>query len=789
MKFIVGKKPKKGEYRMNKKMIITALAVVLSVSCASATDITGVTGVNGVYNIKPEHFSGNAGYRKYDNFKLDKGHVANLEFIRDGKANPDTFVNLVNNKVNINGLVNTTRNGNFYNGHAVFITPGGFVVGSSGVLNVGRLSVATPTQSTYNNMLNGYGSKDYNYAANIGRNISALTQNSKGNAGAADITIQGKVFARNGVEMTGKNVAVPGNIINGVKAESVLTTDDQANQLFNALVNTNGIMKDSASDAYTNRFVANGSRVLVKSTAGMSVSGSVDNGAGNVYLTNNGSDGLNVSGVSDAHGLNRLYSTKGNLSVNSDSTVYSRTGDVVVQNKGGDLTLTKNTYVISRKGNTEVYNQGTGRLVATGTIGAGGDESVQGGKTGHVSVINQTGSGMTVGGYVYSGLNKNQDSSELAIHNFKGDMIVDGKVANEFGNVGIINEGSGMTITKNSTILNAGKTKIANTGTNGMTIVGDVDNIGELRIYNDNGKLTFGTDSTGNKAAQIKNEQGKLYIAARKDSTGIVQSTKSNITNAGGNLVIRNSGTKVAQGARGLDLQGGVKNTNGTVSINNDFGDMYVSSNIDVKNGNLGVINRKNGQEMTVASAGKINVDGGNINIKNYGQGNMAVNSEISHNGRVNVLANAGSLTLGSTVHNNSGALGDNGGFYAAARSKGTGVNVTSSFVVDGNGEVLIKNISGSEGLRYAGNINTNGYQAALVNKQGDMNVSGSVKTTEAPIIISNQGRQLTVTSSANLNSGKTGNLFDNGSVAPSISKNATLVNMEGHGTLYKQEL
>lgn len=98
--------------------------------------------------------------------------------------------------------------------------------------------------------------------------------------------------------------------------------------------------------------------------------------------------------------------------------------------------------------------------------------------------------------------------------------------------------------------------------------------------------------------------------------------------------------------------------------------------------------------------------------------GNMTVNSEINHNGRVNVIANTGALNLGSKVHNNSGVLGNNGGFYAAVRNNGTGMNVTSEFVVDGNGEVLIKNISGEDGLRYAGTINTKDNQAALVNKK-----------------------------------------------------------------------
>ena len=149
------------------------------------------------------------------------------------------------------------------------------------------------------------------------------------------------------------------------------------------------------------------------------------------------------------------------------------------------------------------------------------------------------------------------------------------------------------------------------------------------------------------------------------------------------------------------------------------------------------------------------------------------------------LLANAGALNLGSTVYNNSGALGNNGGFYAAARKQGTGVNVTSAFVVDGAGEVLIKNISGADGLRYAGTINTTGHQAALVNHKGNMNVSGSIKTTNAPIIVSSKGDKLTVTSTANLNSGTKGNLFVHlDTPDPSVSASATLTNMEGHGKL-----
>ena len=764
---------------MNKKLILAAIAVTLSVGCAQATNITGVTGSGGVYNVTPEKFSGNAAYRKYDNFVLDQGHVANLDFQDREGHTTNAFVNLVGSKVQINGLLNSVKNNKFYNGHAVFITPGGFVVGSSGVINVGRLSVATPTTETYNKLFkdtqgNNYGDENFDYAGTIGRRISKLTYNNDSSlpAGAAEVTINGKVFAVDRVEATGSKVTVGGNIVNGVKhaaSENPLTTEEAATALFEQLVNTNGTVKDAS------KFEASGGRIRLKSTTDdLAVIGTITNGVGDVYLTNEGANGMAISGKVAGQALTRAFNEAGALNVANGAELNAT--KIVVNNKGTALTLASGAKATG--GNrVELITQGTGALTASGQVNANGA----------LVVKNSGAGGMTLDGTFTNA------SGQTAINNLAGDMLIDGTF-NNTGNMGVINKGNGAVVTKNATITNTGKLKIANTGADGLTFVGDVDNNGELRIYNDNGKLTFGTDSAGTKAAQINNKNGKLYIAARKNATGIAESTTANITNENGNLVIRNSGTKVASGARGLDLQGGVQaKGNGTVAINNDMGDMYVSSNVQVANGNLGIINRAGGNEMTLASAGVINVANGNANIKNFGTGDMTVNSTISHTGRMNVLANKGALNLGATVHNESGqmsnnatgrTISDNNGFYAAARKNGTGVNVTSAFVVDGNGEVLIKNISGEDGLKFAGTINTTNQQAALVNHKGNMNVSGSIKTTNAPIVVSNKGAKLTVASTANLNSGTEGNLFDNGSETASVSSSATLKNMKGHGKL-----
>lgn len=778
---------------MNRKLILAAIAVALAAGCAQATNITGATNSGNIYSVKPEQFSGNAGYRRYQNFTLDNGHVLNLEFLRnqEGKADPDTFVNLIDTKANINGILNTTRNGAFYNGHAVFITPNGFVVGSSGVLNVGKLSVATPTNDTYNKLLRhnekDYGDANFDYAAAIGRNVTKLTQNSDSNyaAGAAEITIQGKVFTNKGAEMTGSTVNISGNLVNGVKNQTALTSADAANELFTSLVNTNGSVKDAT------KFEINGSRILVKSTNSMDVSGSLTNGAvaanntdakKGTFLTNSGANGMSVSGKVYDNSQARLYNKAGELQVNNGAELNSK--KTIVHNKNGSNLVVSNGAKIAASEKAQVVSNGTGNLVlaAGSTVEAPQVEIINDGQgslttSGTINAAGELAFRNKGTSMLIEGTAKNTSGS-TAIRNKNGNATINGKIENN-GNIGIINEGGSIEFTSNSEIDNTGKLKIASTedATGDMTINNNIENTGEIRIYNDHGKLTFGVSSN------IANEQGKLYIVSRKEGTGISQEESSKIINTNisksqnGNIVIRNSGTQTAASANGLELKGTVKNTNGTIAINNDFGKMYVSSDVTAENGNVGIINRGSGAGMT--AAGKVTVTDGNVNIKNYGNGNMSVSSEITHDGRVNVLANAGKLTLSSKVHNNSGALGDNGGFYAAARANGTGVKVTSEFVVDGNGEVLIKNITGDNGLEYEGSVSTSNNHAALVNKKGDMKISGSMTTTKSPVIISNQGKKLTVTNSANINSGTKGILVNTGSEKASISDNATLNNVE----------
>ena len=826
---------------MNKKqLIIAAIAATLSVSGAfAATDITGVTGNNGVFNITPDKLNGEVGYRKYDNFNLSAGDIANLIYKYGNSRDINTFINLVQNGVKIDGILNTMRDGNFYNGQAVFITPGGMAVGASGVLNVGSLSVITPTNDAYNSLKGEYASNNF---ANI-NNISSLL-NKSSNVG--NISIDGKILAREGVQLRGGqiNVGANGAIVNGITSTQAFTdratAATRAEALFNDLVNTNGIKTASA-------FTKNGSNIQIKSSTGVDIAGKVINGAadasgitsaqGNsgVFITNSGSNGTKISGlVQSTHELN-VFNKAGDMAING--TLKNEGANLNVSNKGGnvaiggtlssdrDIAVTNNSSTGSlafsgtaKGANANFVNEGAGGMNVTGAVsgtkarfinrggklviantadkvaadrvdvvnyGDGGASigginaenglyvvnhkgnlSVDGhvttgddatisirnaetagklavGSNGHidgqgkVALRNQGANGMTIDGKV---TNDNAlGNAETSIINENGALLVNGKINNN-GNMAIKNTGSGMTISKNAVVTNEGQLKVKNYGAGGMTIVGDVNNTGNVTFYNDAGKMKLATTEDGTKAGNITNEDGRLIIWSRNNSTGISAASSSKIINNGnGNsLAIKHTGTTAA-GSKGLDLQGTIRN-DGETAINNYSGDMYISGNIQ-SDGSLGIINRAGAGKADFASAGSITSDK-NINIKNYGSGDMTVNNTITNNGRLNVIANTGKLNLGGTVHNDSnGALDDNNGFYAVSRDQGTGINLSSGFKADGAGQNLIKNISGSEGLRYEGNINASGSQTELYNQKGNMTVGGTLATTgDGKVVVLNKG-------------------------------------------------
>jgi len=207
-----------------------------------ASEISGITPSGNTYNIPGEKFSGQTQFRHYDKFNLTEGDIANLIYKNGYKH----FVNLVNNQININGIVNTMQNGTFYNGHAIFVSPNGMVVGASGVLNVGSLSVMTPTLAKFNEFMDGY-SGDLSQLEYGSDKYNGLITDSQGN-----IVINGKILSREDVKLYGKNITVAKEngsnkstgIVAGYKGTEVFDELSAAENVFNSLVSNNAINAD-----------------------------------------------------------------------------------------------------------------------------------------------------------------------------------------------------------------------------------------------------------------------------------------------------------------------------------------------------------------------------------------------------------------------------------------------------------------------------------------------------------------------------------------------------------------
>ena len=109
---------------------------------------------NNVFNISTTttNSKGDIGVNSFGKFNLSQGDMANLNLIND----QNKLVNLVfdDSASQIDGIVNSYKNGQI-GGNVLFANPNGFVVGKTGVFNVGSLTLITPTESFMRDLLSG----------------------------------------------------------------------------------------------------------------------------------------------------------------------------------------------------------------------------------------------------------------------------------------------------------------------------------------------------------------------------------------------------------------------------------------------------------------------------------------------------------------------------------------------------------------------------------------------------------------------------------------------------------
>ena len=662
----------------NKRVIafILSFLLVMQQSLAyqalAATSITNADGSvikpnagDNTWNIGPDAVNGQIGFKQFNEMNLSKGDILNFIYSYINQQNVDvtwnagnnthsvslspgaegvinTFVALVNQGANINGIVNALQEvGGALktDGNLMIVSPNGMVVGASGVLNVGSLSVITPTQNSYDalsNYLNlptrqegrltsvkiiendpvteGKYTLDKQYsdsvfvANNIDRtfdpstlqagngSVLALKDGSQ-TGGNIDFQSGSRVAARGDVNLQGGQVNANGLIVAGLGRNhtEALTGEAAANELFTSLVNI-----DNMGSA--NTFVNNNGNIEIKSVTGTSVGGQIRNyGSGNITITNEGSNGINIAGG-----------------------IANPNGNVTVTNKAGEL-LVDTTGIVKNKGTMTFTNDVSGtKLTLNGNIE----------NTGDMTVTNASGEGLLVAGNV-----TNNDGA-LVVKNTSGELLVD--------TTGIINSNGASTLS------------VTNEATGGMNVKG---------IVNINHDTKENTVHFVNKNSDMK------------------------LGSAGKNNNINSNADVAIQVMDGNLLNNGVENILIATSNNADL-------NIDVQNGSVGTEVGPNDGVYTgigqnhrdLTKSVNVSVDGditavssGSDSIVNLASLNkdMKIN-KIKADGRVILLAD--STTKGSQAFD---VLNAEGKDKSVPSVEGKGISIIASGNIGKSGDAL----------------------------------------------------------------------------------------------------
>lgn len=159
---------------------------------------TTVTTNGATSTVTTNTISGPNAFNSFSQFQIGRGATGNL-ILPNGTNN---LINLLNSNdpAVINGVLNGYKNGQI-GGNIYFAAPGGFVVGSSGTVNVGSLNVTTPTREFVDGVINHAGQINQGAVDNLLAGTVPLSPD-------GNIRIRGRVNAIDAVRLTGQNVVV-----------------------------------------------------------------------------------------------------------------------------------------------------------------------------------------------------------------------------------------------------------------------------------------------------------------------------------------------------------------------------------------------------------------------------------------------------------------------------------------------------------------------------------------------------------------------------------------------------
>ncbi|HXF68056.1 MAG TPA: leukotoxin LktA family filamentous adhesin, partial [Burkholderiales bacterium] len=201
-------------------------------------------------NVTTATLSGANAFNSFSRFGVEAGNVVNLHV-------PTAAANLINivrdERTNVHGILNSIKDGRI-GGNVWFANPHGFVVGPTGVVNVGSLAVATPTQGFVNNFFLAPGTP--NEAA-----VQQLLSGTAPRNATGLIAIQGTVNAVEGIHFHAGSIRIGGTLYSGARFAG--SAPD-----FRDVVNVNGV-------ASATNVVMREGRIVLVAEGDVAVSGTV----------------------------------------------------------------------------------------------------------------------------------------------------------------------------------------------------------------------------------------------------------------------------------------------------------------------------------------------------------------------------------------------------------------------------------------------------------------------------------------------------------------------------------
>ncbi len=192
-------------------MLLSGAAVAVDHDIQAVSDFTSISTNSNIHDITSKKMSGTSAINVFNKFVVGSSHTLNLQV-------PDSASKLVNivrgsEAPAVHGIMNSYKSGSL-GGDVVFASSAGFLVGESGVVNVGSLAIKTPTEAEITGLTSG--------ADAVDAKITDLLNDSFSVSSSGTVRIKGKINTASGLNVNASTIQVDsgGIVISGRAAQA-----------------------------------------------------------------------------------------------------------------------------------------------------------------------------------------------------------------------------------------------------------------------------------------------------------------------------------------------------------------------------------------------------------------------------------------------------------------------------------------------------------------------------------------------------------------------------------------